>query len=474
MSYTVLSMVNPNTVNLRLPQVYMIRPSVVVVEPGDFCDATPGSESAKACENNTKGNVRYYCTAIALGSRCGLGDERSCPCAKAAEFMAETAVFLAMGGGEAIAEGIVNMVSRKALAKAAQPVAEQITLKSVGSSPAFTTALEDAMAMQAEQAGVQVTKETIKATVSEAASGKTLLDIIKIGGKYIWTGGKVFWNGTKWTVKTTAKAGAVAGAGGAVLETNAWVMGAIDNLAIEGKILPGKCIAMSLPEGALCDMDKNPCAEGRCISFSGGIGSFQCWSGNSEIGVCSSGKVNSFCNTNSDCASSNDCVAFVSIGGKKVMACSDGSFGAPCDSSNPDFCYSKKCLNGYCIRKEAQMTKGASCIDNTECEGDLRCYTLVPGTLTYSSDETINYSGAPVPTELSNSNMQITKQATLQYAEAGSNVYYDFVYDFSRSTGVCLTQGDFNINEIKKYGPNSKWSNPEKGTFSYPLSLGQY
>lgn len=375
MSYTILGMINPNTINLRLPQVFMIRPSVVVVEPGEFCNASSGSESSIACENNSQGDIKYFCTQMGVVS-CGIGDERSCPCAKAAEFIGEAVSFLA-AGGTGIVEGAAGAVARRSLSQSLKIASQQISVKGVlAESKAAQTTLFDLMNQSIlGQTGRQLSKEVVEAGVSEAVKSNVLVEAFKTGGKWFWTGGKNTWDGVKWVSTNKVKSAAVIAAGGTSVYAGDLVVDAIDMAISSKKIIPGKCTAMSLKEGELCDMDKNPCASGKCIAFPG-LAGMQCWSGNSQIGVCSSGKVNSFCNSDSDCSQQAPrCVNFTNIGGNEIKACSDGSFTAPC-SQNSD-CKSGQCGNyGYCVNAGGVNKKeGEVCNLNDECDTGLACFT---------------------------------------------------------------------------------------------------
>ncbi|HRY36578.1 MAG TPA: pilin [Candidatus Magasanikbacteria bacterium] len=440
MSYTVLGMINPNTINLRLPQVYMIRPSVIVVEPGEFCDASSGSESSVACENNSQGDVKFFCTAMGVAS-CGIGDERSCPCAKAAELIGETVAFLATGGSGVI-EGAAGVVARKSLSQALKISSQQISVKGVLENKSVQTTLFDLVNQSiAEQTGRQIAKEVVETSVSEAVKSNALVEAFKTGGKWFWTGGKMTWDGVKWVATNKAKSAAVIAAGGTSVYAGDLVVDAVDAAISSKKIIPGKCTAMSLKEGELCDMDKNPCAEGKCIAFPG-LGGIQCWSGNSQIGVCSSGKVNSFCNGDSDCSEkAPKCVNFTSIGGNEIKACTDGSFTAPC-SENSD-CKSGQCGNyGYCVNAGGvEKKEGEICNLNDECNTGLACFTSALTSVSFNTvsgklDFDCDYKMID----------QVFLKSSIATQNTGEWSLTDNNYSIQ---GVCIKQNKEKINDYK-------------------------
>ena len=435
-SYIILNIINPYTVNLRLPQVFMLKPDILIVQEGEFCDARPNTPSALACAAQSKGNERYYCTPVGVDpEQCGIVDLRTCPCASAAEFIGEVVSTLAtIGPGTVIsiaeaAAGVAGKVSMKATIETMKTGAIKLAVPKK-----FLTE------KTVKEAFLKQYKEVIKGELKTLGPGEfemvadkvinkgIVMPTLKIAGQYTWHVGKL--------------GGAAAGTAVAADYTFDWTTDAAAwawrKMAESKEIRPGICSKNTLREGSLCDMEKDLCATGKCIAFPG-LGGNSCWTGNSQIGVCSSGKVNSFCNSENDCANGNKCVAFASIGslggvgGNKIQACSDGTAGAPC-SEDGDCKASLKCANGYCIRSGAGMVIGSICENNNYCnEG--RCYNLAPDTVTYNNNtKTFSFSGE-TPFMLEKSAMT---------RNVGS---YVFTYDYGISEGVCVEKPE----DIFKY-----------------------
>ncbi|MCX6781679.1 MAG: hypothetical protein NTW66_00945 [Candidatus Magasanikbacteria bacterium] len=347
MSYTILNTINPATVNLRLPQVWLLATDAerYEVQEGEWCDPVAGSETKTMCEkDNTK-----YCELIA--------SDKEGPCFAIAKYTAEGATILMGGGGSSVAAGVAGKVA-KVMGVAAREVLKtgvKVTLKY----------------------GLKIPVETFAKYAAEGAAKKA---VAKTVGKVIYA------NLTRTGAKAIIGCSAVAGyaTGDYLLCGKAFIGGAeyaIDEFGDAFADHNGVCLKKAeLYNGDMCEVGKTTCAAGgKCVKVPGVSEMAQCWT-NSEIGFCSDGLSGSICdfeNGNSDCKSGLHCIE------QNVPKCSDGSAGAPCKYDTD--CPGLKCnvrqytdifdnvAVGACA---GSAGIGNYCATNADCASGAYCYTL--------------------------------------------------------------------------------------------------
>lgn len=328
MSYNILQSINPATINLRLPQVWLVAPieeKGTVVETGEYCDPA-GGETKIACEKDGK----HVCYTI------GYDKNREGPCAKVA--FAVSVSSLAFVGGAA---GVGTELSAQ-LGNGASKV-----LSSGGNAISkFITKIP--------------AKELANFSKSEIVK-KSLLNL-----------------GTKTFSLTTLKWGTIAyaaGAGCGELATQSAdtvtcgkiivnTAGGIVEYTMEefGNFFAnhnGICLEKSeaLSNGAMCKVGASQCADGKCVKMKGVSAVFKCWA-DTEIGFCSDGKNGSQCFNKADCQTGLKCVedAYVPL-------CSDGKAGSPC--GEPEDCQTNICSKDRCVG--GTKKEGDWCTDTAEC-----------------------------------------------------------------------------------------------------------
>lgn len=339
LSYSILDLLNPAMVNLRLPQIWMVRTDELkITELGadGLCDPTKGSETRNICEAQGK-----YCYAIG-------GSDENGPCAKIAETIA-IATVTALGG---------TLIAGEA-----------------GLAPLFTKMVNTGKAT--------ITRFFIPKTVIEAGGilkamgGSSALGVtfngIKIGTKII----------VVQTSKNTIKVGGVVL--GAHLADYAMDIAGVD-ITFWEKAKLGLCLdkTQSLEKGDMCRVPKpdeiNPCRNGLiCLKDNVMSNATGCWVGEEkgDLGICSDGLVDSKCNSDSDCKNNMKCVVHKGTSVDLKM-CTDGSLGKICENDN--HCKSKTCYRNRCANEGFTGAEDLDiCNSTNECKQNLRgdwCYAF--------------------------------------------------------------------------------------------------
>ncbi len=341
MSYAILQTINPATVSLRLPQVWLIAPVEergVEVAEGDYCDPTGGPTKSECESGGDK-----ICFTI------GYDKDREGPCAKAAYWISVGSVSMlgaaagvggALGnagsrivssGGNAISKFVTKIPAKELLNYSKSEIAKS-TLKNVGSKVISLNGLK--WGATAVGAGVVCSK------ISEAAADSVSCGQIAI---------------------STAEG--------------------VVNLAIEefddffanhnGVCLPK---AEALKNGEMCKIGSSQCAEGKCVMLEGVTAIFKCWA-NTEIGFCSDGKNKAMCASDADCQSGLKCIL-----DQYVPSCSDGSNDSPCAvdaDCAPGLTCSLRAYGGLGRCVGSTVGIGNMCKTNFECaEGVSSCYAV--------------------------------------------------------------------------------------------------
>lgn len=353
-SYVLLYTISPDLVNLKLPQVYMVRPAESDMAEGGFC-RTEGPLMAtcaslgKPGEYNcrpflTKGPMAYFTDAVGV----------------------TIFSFLIPVPGEAAATaflGNLGTMLSASLAKAGIWTAKT-TGKAVGkyAGAAFGAPLKKIIGAWAKTSS-KVTQEVYGAEgglVAVETLTKSSSEMLNSFGQAVATTlkeGKILgWNSLK-------TAGVTGGTGIGVY----YLSGEVYEL-LKGNEpgLPGTCEqSLKLGKGEFCNTKSNPsdCAAGKCMK----VGDFGGWVTGADLGVCSSGGPGGLCNAPADCgAGSFKCIENI---------CSDGSFNLPCES-NSDCQSGLKCLiflSEYRCLKAGGASKGESCMITAKSGEDGSC-----------------------------------------------------------------------------------------------------
>lgn len=321
MSYFILTTVNPATVNLRLPQTWMVRGEGQFQAPTyDQCDPVEGSVSRKACEAQGK-----ICQP-GPGYRGDMG-----LCTRIPEFVGALGLSATLGAGGAIAKGAQML---------------------------YTAA-----------AGQVATGAAIAAAHPIALTA--------LGGVTIWSGVKLN-NATGGLVGQVAKGAALA----PVYAVTGVVSGAYDSI-INGEHV-GVCItpATGLPPGTMCDSKSpvNQCATGKCVPDKT-VSAFMSCISKSTIGFCSDGKNGASCDTTdtpSDCDKGLKCIEDPAL--DNIQICTDGKEGSACaedsDCSSISSCpvgspcvlSGTKCSNNVCTAAAfTDVSTGQLCQQSSNC-----------------------------------------------------------------------------------------------------------
>ncbi len=294
MSYTILNMINPNTINLRLPQIYLIREVPVSSENLASCDPKGGEKENGKCQAHYN-NPNAYCQALGADGLEG-------PCAKlvrnSIQLAANVAVLATPIPGGAVVGNLL-------------------------------------------------------------LSGGKLVAVAKIGG-YLYAQDKF-------------------------LETSPVGVCVIGN--------------QSASAGSFCDPTgkKSKCAEGLACLVVPATTGLSCWTG-SDLGICSSGKLNAVCNDDSNCAACRQTSATCLCRpvASNLSACTDGNSGSSCvedtNCNSPLKCVRVASTIGFCGTGGTQS--GGACSNNLDCESQgfyKGCYTFVRSNgscLEYKIDQT--------------------------------------------------------------------------------------
>lgn len=337
-SYVLLYTINPDLVNLKLPQVYMVRPAQLI----DMAEGSPCWE---------KGPTNAACVGL------GAPNEYTChPIYQEGPLMGlvKSEIMLIMTSAVPIPGG--SIIGAK-VGGWGVSAAKNVASKYVGyffKSPAGKLAsMWGKYFPKLAAEGTQLSLEAVGLEVKKDASGLALRKFAQA----IYETAK---NGKADILKMVVGGPAV-GAGAAV--GSVIVSDEIYDLLYDnGKNgYPGICEkTLKLPEGMFCNALAKPsdCASGSCVEVVDWTG----WTMNMKIGVCSPGGAGNPCNTPVDCGTEGG--PFKCI----YNECTDGSFGRTCEEyvdgktncQNGLQCimtgsYKKKCM------KESPGIEGQSC-----------------------------------------------------------------------------------------------------------------
>ncbi len=367
-SYTLLYTINPDLVNLKLPQVYMVRPPESNMAEGSFC-RTEGPLLAACAGLGQSGeyNCRPFLTkgpmtlftegyVVVVSSFLPLPGEAVVGAILVKTFV-KSGVWVAKTTGKLVgkyAAAAFGAPAKKIMQSWASLGAEKIALESGYGGVLWKKVLDGDMAL-AEQiiakdvSGIQrkLFGEAVVATFKE---GKT-----------------IGWN----AIKTAGYTGG-AGYGAYFLSSEVY-----DLLKGNEPGYPGSCEkSFKLSKGEFCNTLANPsdCAEGKCMK----VGDFGGWTTGADLGVCSSGGVNSPCETKNDCNGAEfECIEKVCSNGTFDSACKedkDCKGGLECKiTGNPLLSWSKSCVkisgagSGEACLITSKSGDAGSCQDGFDC-----------------------------------------------------------------------------------------------------------
>ncbi|PIT88377.1 MAG: hypothetical protein COU29_01135 [Candidatus Magasanikbacteria bacterium CG10_big_fil_rev_8_21_14_0_10_36_32] len=340
MSYNILNSINPALVNLRLPQIWMLRAEPELsVAAGDYCDPR-GGETKTACE----ADGQHICFTI------GYDSDRQGACAVLAEYISTVSVSF-VGGAASIGAGAEASIGKE-LANGAKTVLSKGGTKILS----FATKIP--------------AKELANYSKSQAATA-----VLKNVGSKVFSFKGLKWGATAvgavWACDKVSDASADSISCGKIVVSTASgiVEYAVDEFVDFFANHNGVCLpkAEALQNGEMCDVNKNQCAEGHCVKMKGVTAAFKCWA-KTEIGFCSDGKNGSQCYNVSDCAAGLKCVedAYVPL-------CSNGLNGSPCGKASD--CKSDNCNKDRCVG--GVLEDGDWCSDTAECNSASECIGLM-------------------------------------------------------------------------------------------------
>lgn len=343
MSYVILSSVNPASVNMVQPNVWMVagieerNPEVKV---GNYCDPT-GGETKIACEASGE-NI---CFPI------GYDENRQGVCAQVAFAISSASVAVVGGAVAGVGSGALSSGVSRVVTAGGSSIKSFVSGVPASELAKYTTN----QLIKESLLGLGKKVFSLKGVVwggAAVAGGALCSDLSQSSGDMISCG----------KIVATGVQGAAAGAQG-VAE---W---SIDQFTDFFKNRNGVCLpkAQALPNGAMCDVNKSQCAEGKCVKMKGVTEVFKCWA-NTEIGFCSDGKNGSQCYSSADCLTGYNCVedAYVPL-------CSDGRVGSPCGNNND--CVSKICNKDRCVG--SVLADGSWCSDTAECSSNSQCIAIM-------------------------------------------------------------------------------------------------
>lgn len=337
MSFVILNTINPYLVNLRLPQVWMVKGERLKQELEFFCRMDDDGGTKTKCEN-----MGRHCVPFSMIT--GKGWEGGGNCNTFMRVFA-MAVGVAVGsiGGELWAgpkvaspvEGSVGWVST--LLKGGKAVIGKVVLPAKG-----------------------------------AGKGAIVLKYLKIGSVPLVLGADQYY--TDGLIRKLAIGATVGGV--EIAASSIW--GEIKDFFKGNQA--GVCLPspMGLQKGDMCNPDiKNDkqCANGKCVLVRNSAVT-KCITG-SNTGFCSDGLKNAHCLENGDCKEGEGfkCAMYYEPLGMK--GCSDGSEEMACDGEHK--CKSDlECWKNRCTQVIfADVPENGLCKDNTNCEKGLGCWTIV-------------------------------------------------------------------------------------------------
>lgn len=313
MSFFVLNTINPATVNLRLPQTWLVRGQGFDVKGFDQCDPVEGSVSRVACEK--AGNI---CQG-GPGYRGDMG-----ACSNAMEFVAAFGL-----GGVASAGGAISTFI---------------------SSPR-TVLIEPVVASLKNGATAVATNIAAHPVAVTTVGGVVVYGQVKINEA---TGG-----GLVALEKDTVSS--------AFYIPKAVIVGAYDAY-INGSHV-GVCVppTANLPKGSMCNSDSpaNQCGSGKCVFNEVVSGNLRCFVKN-KIGFCSDGGNLSTCNSSADC-NGGFCFADASLNG--IKSCSDLLAGSTCETNGVPCKNGLSCYGNRCTAADfVNVASGKPCQQYSNCK----------------------------------------------------------------------------------------------------------
>lgn len=320
MSYFILSVINPATVNLRLPQVWLIRTINLSTETNDWCDPTQGSQTRTNCEKMGKTCVPINWVDPSLSTPC-------LTAYKSVAFLAVGAAGIGSGAAGVIGGGINATLGNLVRFGGAKIVNYVMPIKNATGV-------------------VNTTVQVIK-----VGGGKLLIPAAFLLGDQAVFGGAVR------EVAGEAIVDATKATGGLALDALRTVWSGSPN---------GMCVNKanrSLGPGAVCGDDTNCAGGAKCVSgpFSSDAKCFA----STNFGFCSNGGQHAACTSDgNNCKAGFQCVKNAKW---DIYSCSDGKAGADC-GGNSDCKDGMTCSNGYCAQTQfANVPDGEPCQQNTNC-----------------------------------------------------------------------------------------------------------